>query len=417
MLTRRAVTDLTEMNATVASIMDDVAVRGDEALLEYERRFTGSAITELRVSEEEIQQAAEAVSSALKEAIATACDNIRRFHAAQTMKPVEVETTAGVVCRQKAVAIGNVGLYIPGGNAPLFSTVLMLAVPAKLAGCRRIVMCTPAGRDGKVNPAILYAARLAGVDEIYKAGGAQAIAAMTYGTASIARVDKIFGPGNRFVMAAKQRAQAAGVAIDMPAGPSEVLIVADATADATFVAADFLSQSEHGPDSQSILVTADASLAERTADAVNRLLERLPRTDLVESSLSKSRIIVVHDYDEAMAFANAYAPEHLIINCRDCDRLAAMVENAGSVFLGQYACESAGDYASGTNHTLPTSGYARAYSGVNLDSFTKKITFQQISADGIRRLGPTIETMAEGENLFAHKLAVTVRLEQVNKNR
>ncbi len=413
-LLRRNAKGVDDIADTVRSIMDEVKQRGDEALFELERRFDCPSLSDLTVSDSEFDEAERLVDDSLKAAIKVAESNIRKFHAAQLMTPIEVETTPGVVCRQKAVAIRNVGLYVPGGNAPLFSTVLMLAVPANIAGCANVVLCTPPGKDGKVNPAILVAARLAGVDKVYKVGGAQAIAAMAYGTATVPHVNKIFGPGNRFVMVAKQLAQVSDVAIDMPAGPSEVMIVADDAANPTFVAADFLSQSEHGPDSQSILVTTSSRLASAVASEVNTLLHRLPRQEHIKQSLSKSSIIVVGSDDEMMAVANQYAPEHLIINHNDAERLAGAVENAGSVFLGQYACESAGDYASGTNHTLPTSGYAHAYSGVNIDSFTKKITFQSITAKGIATLGPVIETLAEGESLDAHKLAATVRIEQVN---
>ena len=397
----------------MAEIISQVRERGDEALREYASRFDGVELSDLRVSETEIAEAEQRVDEALKQAIAVAAGNIERFHAAQTMQPVEVSTMPGVECVQRAVPITNVGLYIPGGNSPLFSTVLMLAVPARLAGCKHIVMCTPPGKDGKVNAAILYAARLAGVTEIYKVGGAQAVAAMAYGTQSIPRVSKIFGPGNRFVMEAKMQVSRSAVAIDMPAGPSEVMIIADQDADAEFVASDFLSQAEHGPDSQSILLTTSESLAERLPGVIDDSLNRLPRREMMLRSLSHSHVIVLRDYDEIMRFANEYAPEHLIINTADAERLAERVENAGSVFIGPYSPESAGDYASGTNHTLPTSGYAKAYSGVNLDSFTKKITFQRLSPEGLCSIGSTIEIMAENEDLMAHRMAVTVRLKKM----
>ena len=409
----RAAESTAQLEQTVAEIISQVRERGDEALREYARRFDGVERGGLRVSEAEIAEAEQRVDEALKQAIAVAAGNIERFHAAQTMQPVEVSTMPGVECVQRAVPITNVGLYIPGGNSPLFSTVLMLAVPARLAGCKHIVMCTPPGKDGKVNAAILYAARLAGVTEIYKVGGAQAVAAMAYGTQSIPRVSKIFGPGNRFVMEAKMQVSRSAVAIDMPAGPSEVMIIADQDADAEFVASDFLSQAEHGPDSQSILLTTSESLAERLPGVIDESLNRLPRREMMLRSLSHSHVIVLRDYDEIMRFANEYAPEHLIINTADAERLAERVENAGSVFIGPYSPESAGDYASGTNHTLPTSGYAKAYSGVNLDSFTKKITFQRLSPEGLRSIGPTIEIMAENEDLMAHRMAVTVRLKKM----
>lgn len=409
----RAAESTAQLEQTVAEIIAQVRERGDEALREYASRFDGVKLSDLRVSETEIAEAEKRVDEALKQAIAVAAGNIERFHAAQAMQPVVVTTMPGVECVQRAVPITNVGLYIPGGNSPLFSTVLMLAVPARLAGCKHIVMCTPPGKDGKVNAAILYAARLAGVTEIYKVGGAQAVAAMAYGTQSIPRVSKIFGPGNRFVMEAKMQVSRSAVAIDMPAGPSEVMIIADQDADAEFVASDFLSQAEHGPDSQSILLTTSESLAERLPGVIDDSLNRLPRREMMLRSLSHSHVIVLRDYDEIMRFANEYAPEHLIINTADAERLAERVENAGSVFIGPYSPESAGDYASGTNHTLPTSGYAKAYSGVNLDSFIKKITFQRLSPEGLRSIGPTIEIMAENEDLMAHRMAVTVRLKKM----
>lgn len=416
-LMQRGITDTSAVRETVAAVLADVRRRGDQALLEYEERFDGVTLTSLRVSEAEMAEAESLVGEPLKEALAVAAANIRRFHEVQRMQPISVVTTGGVTCSQRAVPIQKVGLYVPGGTAPLFSTVLMLAIPAKIAGCRQIVLCTPPDRQGKIHPAILYAARMAGVTEIYKIGGSQAIAAMAYGTETVPRVYKIFGPGNRFVMEAKQQASVQNVAIDMPAGPSEVMIIADGEANPTFVAADFLSQAEHGADSQSILLTTDRTLAEKVADETERLLATLPRRDLIRRSLSHSRIIVLANEDEMMDFANEYAPEHLIINHKEADRLAERVENAGSVFLGAYACESAGDYASGTNHTLPTSGYAHAYSGVNLDSFMKKITFQTLSEKGIANLGPVIETLAENEELLAHKLAATVRINAIKKKK
>lgn len=416
-LMQRGITDTSAVRETVAAVLADVRRRGDQALLEYEERFDGVTLMSLRVSEAEMAKAESLVGEPLKEALAVAAANIRRFHEAQRMQPISVVTTGGVTCSQRAVPIQKVGLYVPGGTAPLFSTVLMLAIPAKIAGCRQIVLCTPPDRQGKINPAILYAARMAGVTEIYKAGGSQAIAAMAYGTETVPRVYKIFGPGNRFVMEAKQQASVQNVAIDMPAGPSEVMIIADGEANPTFVAADFLSQAEHGADSQSILLTTNRTLAEKVADETERLLDALPRRDLIRRSLSHSRIIVLANEDEMMDFANEYAPEHLIINHKEANRLAERVENAGSVFLGPYACESAGDYASGTNHTLPTSGYAHAYSGVNLDSFMKKITFQTLSEEGIANLGPVIETLAENEELMAHKLAATVRMNAIKEKK
>ena len=409
-LMTRAVLNTSELQTVVGDIVAEVRRRGDEALRDFARRFDGVELADLRVSDDEIAEAAQLVSDELKQAIATAAANIERFHAAQAMQPVVVETVPGVRCEQRAVAISNVGLYIPGGNSPLFSTVLMLVVPARIAGCRHIVLCTPPGKNGKVHPAILYAAQYAGATEIYKVGGAQAVAAMAYGTESIPQVSKIFGPGNRFVMEAKMQVSRGGVAIDMPAGPSEVMIIADGSADAEFVASDFLSQAEHGPDSQSILLTSDERLAERLPEVIAQCLAKLPRQEMMRRSLSHSHVILLADDDEIMAFANEYAPEHLIINTANADALAERVINAGSVFIGPYSPESAGDYASGTNHTLPTSGYAKAYSGVNLDSFTKKITFQRLTRDGLRSIGRAIEVMAENEDLMAHRMAVTVRM-------
>lgn len=405
-----------EVTEAVGKIMEDVATRGDDALRDYERRFTGADVKELEVTRAELDEADAAVSEELKEAIAKAAANISAFHTAQIPRSVTVETAPGIICEQRPVPVSRVGLYIPGGNSPLFSTVLMLALPAKIAGCPEVVLCTPPRPDGSVHPAILYAAHLAGVDRIFKTGGAQAIAAMTFGSASVPRVDKIFGPGNRYVTEAKQQAARRGVAIDMPAGPSEVLVIADGNADPRFVAADFLSQAEHGPDSQSMLLTTSPELARKLPGVIDAMLDTLPRRDMMLRSLSHSRIILMHDDDEMMAFSNTYAPEHLIINHADADTLAAKVINAGSVFLGEYSPESAGDYASGTNHTLPTSGYARAYSGVNTDSFLKRITFQRLSPEGIKSIGKTVEVMAENEDLMAHKLAMTLRIEKLSSN-
>jgi len=415
-LCRRALADkATEVEATVADIIADVETRGDKALMEYERRFTGAALSTLEVTAEELDCGEAAVSDELKDAINQAAGNIAEFHKAQMMTPVDVETAPGVRCVQRAVPIERVGLYIPGGNSPLFSTVLMLAIPARIAGCREIILCTPPGKDGSVHPAILYAARLAGVKRIFKTGGAQAVAAMAAGTESVPKVDKIFGPGNRFVMEAKQQVSRRNVAIDMPAGPSEVLVVADDSADAEFVAADFLSQAEHGPDSQSILLTDSPRLADTLPGVIDRLMSALPRQEMMSRSLTHSRVILLHDADEMMAFTNMYAPEHLIINHRQAETLAEKVVNAGSVFIGPWSPESAGDYASGTNHTLPTSGYARAYSGVNIDSFTKKITFQRLTPQGIASIGRAVEVMAENEDLMAHKLAMTLRFNAIKK--
>lgn len=409
-LMKRAVADTRELHDTVANILAAVRNDGDKALRDFAERFDKVALNDLRVSEAEIEAAKEMLSDELKMAIDVAAANISKFHSAQVMQDISVETSPGVVCTQRMVPIADVGLYIPGGNSPLFSTVLMLAMPARIAGCKNVVMCTPAGPGGKVHPAILYAAWKCGVTNIFKSGGAQAVAAMAYGTETVPRVSKIFGPGNRFVMEAKMQVNSDGVAIDMPAGPSEVMVVADAEADARFVASDFLSQAEHGPDSQSILLTTDVAFAERLPKVIDEMLATLPRQEMMKKSLSHSHVILLNDNDEVMDFVNEYAPEHLIINTVDADSLAERVENAGSVFLGPYSPESAGDYASGTNHTLPTSGYAKAYSGVNIDSFTKKITFQRLSKAGLEGIGKAVEAMAEAEDLMAHRLAVAVRL-------
>lgn len=412
-LMKRAVNDTTELKESVATIIENVRKRGDEALRELSRKFDGVELNSLKTSIDEIDEADDIVPHQLKQAIAVAAKNISKFHKAQRMEEITVETAPGVMCSQRAIPISNVGLYIPGGNSPLFSTVLMLAIPARIAGCRKVVLCTPPNKEGKVHPAILYAARVAGVTEIYKVGGAQAIAAMAYGTETIPKVHKIFGPGNRFVMEAKQQVSTQAAAIDMPAGPSEVMIIADGMANPRFVASDFLSQAEHGPDSQSILLTTSNTFAQQLPEVIKELLDTLPRKEMMMKSLAHSRIVVLKDNDEIMEFANMYAPEHLIINHTDAEVLAQQVENAGSVFIGPYSPESAGDYASGTNHTLPTSGYAHAYSGVNLDSFCKKVTFQRLSKTGLQSIGKAIELMAENEDLMAHKLAVTVRLEEV----
>lgn len=409
-LAKRPALDVTTLFDTVRSVLDDVRERGDEAVKEYEARFDKVNLSALRVSEEEMREAERLVPDDLRQAIRRAKENIERFHASQRFEGKKVETAPGVVCWQKAVAIEKVGLYIPGGTAPLFSTVLMLAVPARIAGCGEIVLCTPPGKDGKVHPAILFAAEVAGVSRIFKAGGIQAIAAMAYGTESVPKVYKIFGPGNQYVTAAKQLVSLKDVAIDMPAGPSEVEVIADETANPDFIAADFLSQAEHGADSQAILVTASEAIVEPVVKAIREQVERLPRKEITEKALSHSRVIVLRNQEEVIDFTNQYAPEHLIIQTRDFASIAERIENAGSVFLGPYTPESAGDYASGTNHTLPTNGYAKAYSGVNLDSFIKKITFQEITADGIRALGDTIRTMAANERLEAHRNAVTIRL-------
>ncbi|WP_300701079.1 histidinol dehydrogenase [Bacteroides sp.] len=407
---KRPVMNVENLFDTVRSIIDRVKAEGDWAVIDYEEKFDKAVLTSLAVTDEELAEAETLVSEELKAAIRLAKQNIETFHAAQRFEGKKVETQPGVTCWQKAVAIEKVGLYIPGGTAPLFSTVLMLAVPAKIAGCREIVLCTPPGKDGKVHPAVLFAAKVAGVNRIFKAGGVQAIAAMAYGTESVPKVYKIFGPGNQYVTAAKQLVSLRDVAIDMPAGPSEVEVLADETANPVFVAADLLSQAEHGVDSQAMLITTSAKLQQAVKEEVERQLALLSRKEIAEKSLANSKLIVVRDMEEAIELTNAYAPEHLIVETADYMSVAERVVNSGSVFLGSLTPESAGDYASGTNHTLPTNGYAKAYSGVSLDSFIRKITFQEIKPEGITTIGPAIEVMAANEHLDAHKNAVTVRL-------
>ena len=409
-ITERPHLDHSQLQQTVSGVLNDVRQRGDEAVLDYEERFDHVRLQQLAVTPEEMDEAERLVSPELKEAIELAHHNIYAFHEVQQFQGVRVETQPGVECWQRSVPIEKVGLYIPGGTAPLFSTVLMLATPAKIAGCRHIVLCTPPDREGHVTPAILVAARTAGVSAIYKAGGVQAIGAMAYGTQTVPKVYKIFGPGNQYVMAAKQQVSLGDVAIDMPAGPSEVCVLADETANAQFVAADLLSQAEHGVDSQVLLITTSEQTLSDVQQEVERQLALLPRKEIAAKALDNSRMVLVASSDEMMALSNAYAPEHLIIQTRDYAALAEKVVNAGSVFLGPYACESAGDYASGTNHTLPTHGYATAYSGVNLDSYCRKVTFQHLTAEGVRRIGPAVELMAEAEQLHAHKNAMTLRL-------
>lgn len=416
-LLKRPVLDMETLNATVSTVLDDVRENGDDAVKKYEERFDGVQLNSLQVTDQEMAEAETLVSVDLKEAIQLAYNNIYAFHAAQQFQGVRLEVCQGVTCWQKSVPIEKVGLYIPGGTAPLFSTVLMLAAPAKIAGCRDIVLCTPPNKTGKVNPAILYAARVAGVSQIFKIGGVQAIGAMAYGTESVPNVYKIFGPGNQYVMAAKQKVATQGVAIDMPAGPSEVEVLADHSAQPAFVAADLLSQAEHGVDSQVILVTTDEDLLNKVEQEVEKQLSVLPRQEIARKSLANSKMILVKDKEEAMALTNTYAPEHLIIETDDYLKLAENVVNAGSVFLGHYTPESAGDYASGTNHTLPTNGYATAYSGVNLDSYQRKVTFQELKPEGVRMIGTAVEVMAENEQLDAHKNAMTLRLEYLkNEN-
>lgn len=413
-IVKRPHLDADRLRAVVSDILNDIRQHGDAAVKNYEEKFDHVTLPSLSVSEQEMAEAEGMVPDELKKAIKLAYGNIKAFHEAQKSSPNRIETQPGVTCWQKPVAIQRVGLYIPGGTAPLFSTVLMLATPARIAGCERIVMCTPPGKDGKVNPAILYAAKTAGVNAIFKVGGVQAIGAMAYGTESIPGVYKIFGPGNQYVTEAKQQVSLHGVAIDMPAGPSEVCVIADGAADAAFVAADLLSQAEHGADSQVMLLTTSEETLDGVCREINKQLQHLARKAIAEKALGNSKLILLHDTDEAMELSNLYAPEHLIIQTSDYDELAGRVINAGSVFLGKYACESAGDYASGTNHTLPTSGYATSYSGVNLDSYLRKITFQHLTAEGIRNIGPAVEAMAEAEALDAHKNAMSMRLKEVS---
>jgi len=412
-LTKRAVDNQQDVMEKVRPILDAVKNHKDKAVRELSAKFDGISLSSFQVSEEEIRKGCLDVDSNLKGAINSAIINIRKFHESQKQPVRKVETAPGVVCWQRSTPIEKVGLYIPGGSAPLFSTVLMLAVPASIAGCKEIVLCTPPGKDGKIHPAIILAAHLTGVTRIFKVGGAQAIAAMAYGTGTIPKVDKIFGPGNSYVTAAKQLVTLDGIAIDLPAGPSEVEVMADESADPDFVASDLLSQAEHGPDSQSILVTNSPELAEKVKKRLDEQLTLLPRTAIIKKALGNSRIILLKTMHEMVSFTNLYAPEHLILAVRNPEDTSDEIVNAGSVFLGHYTPESAGDYASGTNHTLPTYGYAKAYSGVSLDSFCKKITFQEISRKGLKRLGPIIETMAEAEQLEAHKMAVSLRLKNL----
>ena len=408
--------DVSQLNATVASVLADVKENGDKAVIAYEEKFDHVQLASLAVTEEEIDEAEKLVSQDLKDALILAHKNIAKFHESQKFESSKVETAPGVVCWQKSVAIEKVGLYIPGGTAPLFSTVLMLATPAKIAGCKEIVLCTPPNREGKVNPAILMAARVAGVSKIFKAGGVQAIGAMAYGTESVPKVYKIFGPGNQFVMAAKQQVSLHDAAIDMPAGPSEVCVIADETSNAAFVAADLLSQAEHGIDSQVILISTSENMIHQVEKELETQLAALPRHEIAEKTLVNSNFVLVHDKEEAMALSNAYAPEHLIIATSDYEALAEKVINAGSVFLGNFACESAGDYASGTNHTLPTHGYALAYNGVNLDSYNRKVTFQHLTEEGIKSIGPAVVCMAENEQLEAHANAMRLRVKDIVKS-
>ena len=412
-IVKRPHLNVSKLNATVQGVLDDVKKHGDEAVKRYEEMFDHAHLDSLAVTEAEIEEAEQLVSQELKDALHLAHHNIAAFHQSQKFEGEKVETCPGVTCWQKSVAIQKVGLYIPGGTAPLFSTVLMLATPAKIAGCEEIVLCTPPNQEGKVNPAILMAAKIAGVSKIFKAGGVQAIGAMAYGTESVPKVYKIFGPGNQFVMAAKQQVSLHDVAIDMPAGPSEVCLIADETANPVFAAADLLSQAEHGFDSQVFFITTSEKVLENVKKEVEAQLERLPRKEMAQTSLDNSKFILVKGDEEAIDLCNTYAPEHLIIATANYEQLAERVVNAGSVFLGNYACESAGDYASGTNHTLPTHGYALAYNGVNLDSYNRKITFQHLTEEGIRNIGDAVVTMAENEQLEAHANAMRLRVESL----
>ena len=408
---RRPALNTESLFDTVRGIIDRVRTEGDKAVIEYEATFDKAELTSLAVTNEELEEGVALVSEELKAAISLAKQNIERFHAAQKFVGKKVETMPGVTCWQKAVGIEKVGLYIPGGTAPLFSTVLMLAVPARIAGCEEIVLCTPPDRSGRVHPAILWTARQCGVDKVFKVGGIQAIGAMTFGTESVPKVYKIFGPGNQYVTAAKQLACNYGTAIDMPAGPSEVIVIADRSADPRFVAADLLSQAEHGPDSQVILLTTDSCLVDRVQKEIESQLAVLPRKTIASKALENSKAIVLENVDECLELANEYAPEHLILSVENYLDSIPQIKNAGSVFLGNYSPESAGDYASGTNHTLPTHGYAKAYSGVNVDAFVKKITIQEITREGLLDLAPTIGVMAEHELLYAHRRAVEIRKE------
>ena len=415
-LITRPTKDAADLSALVSQVLARIQREGDAAVLDYERQFDHVELTSLAVTEAEFQAAEAQVGPELKSALELAHANIARFHEAQRYAGIELETAPGVRCWQRSVPIEKVGLYIPGGTAPLFSTVLMLATPARIAGCREIVLCTPPRPDGTVNPAILVAARIAGVSRVFKAGGVQAIGAMAYGTESVPKVYKIFGPGNQFVQCAKQLVSLADVAIDLPAGPSEVEVIADATANPVFVAADLLSQAEHGVDSQVLLVTTSEQLLRDVQAEVDRQLQVLPRKEIAAAALDHSRLVLVATMDEALAISNRYAPEHLIIETADAEALAAQVTNAGSVFIGHLTPESAGDYASGTNHTLPTNGYATAYSGVNLDAFCRKITYQHITPEGLQSIGWAVELMAAAEQLDAHRNAMAVRRQNLAKN-
>jgi histidinol dehydrogenase len=416
-LLKRPAIDSSSLEASVTNILHQVKASGDEALKRFATIYDKVSVSELQVTKEEIEAAAATISDELKDAIALAKKNIETFHSKQVSIVEKVETMPGVVCWRKSVAIEKVGLYIPGGTAPLFSTILMLSIPAKIAGCKEIILCTPPGKDGKINAAILYTAKLVGINKIFKTGGAQAIAAMAYGTESVPQVYKIFGPGNQYVTCAKQLVQKDGVAIDMPAGPSEVCVMADDTANASFVAADLLSQAEHGVDSQVLLVSTSEAMINEVLIETSKQLEQLPRKEFAAKALENSKAILLHTTTEMIELVNEYAAEHLIISCKDDESIAEQIINAGSIFLGNYSPESVGDYASGTNHTLPTNGYAKAYSGVSVDSFVKKITYQKLSKEGLQNIGKAVELMAEAEGLEAHANAVKKRIQDIGDRR
>jgi len=413
---KRPVFEQEELTQTVLKILENVKINGESAIAEYSQLYDAIELQDFEVSEKEIDESDLSISEELKEAINIAKQNIEKFHQAQFSSEAIIETTKGVKCWRKNIGIENVGLYVPNGSAPLFSTLLMLGIPAKIAKCKQIILCTPCNKDHKINPAILYTAKLVGIDKIYKIGGAQAIAAMAFGTETIAKVDKIFGPGNQYVTKAKELVQQNGTSIDMPAGPSEVLVIADTTCNPEFVAADLLSQAEHGVDSQVVLLSNNDSVIEQINSAIAKQLEDLPRKKIAAKALKNSFSVVLNSIAECINFSNCYAPEHLILALADANNLSDKIINAGSVFIGNFSCESAGDYASGTNHTLPTNGYAKSYSGVSLDSFLKKITFQEISPEGLKNIGPSVEIMAEAEGLLAHKNSVTIRLKTINND-
>lgn len=412
-LSQRPVMNQQELNMEVSTILQDVKQKRDASLIKYASIFDGVDLQNIRVPDSEIQKSIQSISSDLKNAIDVAFRNIQKFHSSQNLKDEVIETSPGVRCWRKSVPIQKVGLYIPGGSAPLFSSILMLGIPAQIAGCKEVILCTPPDENQQINPAILYTAQLVGINQVFKVGGAQAIGAMAYGTESVPKVYKIFGPGNQYVTKAKELVQQDGAAIDMPAGPSEVLIIADQDSNPAFVAADLLSQAEHGADSQVILLSNDLKTIENSIAELEKQMKNLPRLNIVQKSLQNSKAILLNSMEECMDFSNQYAPEHLIINVENAEKYMDLVQNAGSVFLGAYSCESAGDYASGTNHTLPTNGFARNYSGVSLDSFTKKITYQGLTKEGLQQIGPAIELMAEAEELQAHKNAVSIRLEEI----